>query len=162
MKKLSLAIIMLITATFCHAADNWLEDAFGKELVDAKGKKVAVETLKDKTIGIYFSAHWCPPCRQFTPQLVEFRDEVAKKKFEVVFVSFDKSKEAMEGYMTEMKMQWPAVPFKGEKAEALSEKYEIRGIPSLVILNSKGELITKDGRGDVTREGKKALKKWKK
>ncbi len=26
---------------------------------------------KKKLIGLYFSAHWCGPCRKFTPQLVE-------------------------------------------------------------------------------------------
>ena len=29
------------------------------------------ELLKDKVVGIYFSAHWCPPCRSFTPELIK-------------------------------------------------------------------------------------------
>lgn len=29
----------------------------------------AAEHLKDKVVVLYFSAHWCPPCRQFTPVL---------------------------------------------------------------------------------------------
>ena len=34
------------------------------------GKPVnAAEHLKDKVVALYFSAHWCPPCRQFTPVL---------------------------------------------------------------------------------------------
>ena len=31
------------------------------------------EVLKDKkVVVIYFSAHWCPPCRAFTPILKDF------------------------------------------------------------------------------------------
>jgi thiol-disulfide isomerase/thioredoxin len=30
-------------------------------------------TLQDrKIIAYYFSAHWCPPCRLFTPVLADF------------------------------------------------------------------------------------------
>ena len=30
------------------------------------------ELNRKKIYGLYFSAHWCPPCRKFTPQLVEY------------------------------------------------------------------------------------------
>lgn len=37
--------------------------------------------------GVYASAHWCPPCRQFTPMLAQFytRMKAMGKPFEVVF-----------------------------------------------------------------------------
>ena len=38
-------------------------------LVDNKGNTSSVRDLRGKIIGIYFSAHWCPPCRRFTPVL---------------------------------------------------------------------------------------------
>ena len=40
-------------------------------------------------VAVYFSAHWCPPCRQYTPMLASFYAQAAKAniKFEVVFVS---------------------------------------------------------------------------
>ena len=142
--------------------ENWLEKRFGKELVNAKGEKVATSTLAGKTIGIYFSAHWCPPCRQFTPKLVEFRDAVAKHKFEIVFVSFDKDKEAMDGYMKETKMGWLAIPFDAAQRKAVAAEFGVRGIPTLIILDKDGKKITDNGRGDVTTKGKDALKGWKK
>lgn len=49
-----------------------------------------------------FQAHWCPPCRQFTPMLKDFYEEVngdtQPKKFEVVFVSSDDSEVSMPSH----------------------------------------------------------------
>ena len=44
---------------------------------------------RGKVTGIYFSAHWCPPCRKFTPHLVEFYKQLrgTDREFEVVFAS---------------------------------------------------------------------------
>lgn len=37
----------------------------GDEVVRNNGDKVSVSSLsgEGKVVGIYFSAHWCPPCR---------------------------------------------------------------------------------------------------
>lgn len=46
----------------------------GQQLLKKTGEVVnANEALKDKKIiCYYFSAHWCPPCRNFTPILADF------------------------------------------------------------------------------------------
>ncbi len=46
----------------------------GKTLKKRDGSSSATETaLKDKKLVLfYFSAHWCPPCRGFTPKLKDF------------------------------------------------------------------------------------------
>ncbi len=141
-------------------AENWLEKRFGKELVNAKGEKVATATLKGKTVGIYFSAHWCHWCRKFTPQVVAFRDAVAKQNFEIVFVSFDKDKDAMDGYMKEMKMGWLAIPFDAAQRTAVAKEFDVRGIPTLIILDKDGKKITDKGLDDVRAKGNEALKGW--
>lgn len=43
-----------------------VEQLLGKKFVDCtkKGAEVpASEIAKAKLIGVYFSAHWCPPCK---------------------------------------------------------------------------------------------------
>lgn len=144
-------------------ASDALYELFGKTLKNARGKKVSVDALANKTIGIYFSAHWCPPCRAFTPSLVEFHNEMIQqgKPFEIVFVSSDHSKGEMYNYMKEMDMPWLALPFGDNHKGNLSEKFRVNGIPKLVIINSNGELITENGRGDVSRAGAKAFDDWK-
>mmetsp|Transcript_119915 Transcript_119915/g.274753 ORF Transcript_119915/g.274753 Transcript_119915/m.274753 type:complete len:81 (-) Transcript_119915:67-309(-) len=47
-----------------------LEELLGPTLVGQDGN-VDTSSLDGKTIGLYFSAHWCPPCRGFTPKLTE-------------------------------------------------------------------------------------------
>ena len=126
-----------------------LQEHFKGSLTDAEGKAVSLDSLKGKAVGIYFSAHWCGPCRAFTPELVKFRD-ANPGAFEVVFVSSDKDDEAKAGYMKEAGMKWPTVPLKGEVGNALSEKYKVSGIPTLVILKSNGDLLTRDGRALIT------------
>ena len=76
------------------------------------GAEIDVE-LKGKVIGLYFSAHWCPPCQQFTPLLAKLHGELKNRSapFEVVFVSFDKTQESMAKYMNTMHGDWLAVPF---------------------------------------------------
>jgi thiol-disulfide isomerase/thioredoxin len=120
-----------------------------------------------KITGVYFSAHWCPPCRAFTPTLVEVYNMAQQRglDFEIVFVSFDHSEEDMLAYMTEAEMPWVALPYDsdaGEKAKEFKrDVLESTGIPFLVILNDQGEIITKDGRGDVQTLGLEAFETWR-
>ena len=138
-----------------------LADLLPENLLNSQGKEVSRNKLAGKTVGFYFSAHWCPPCRTFTPSLVKFRDQ-NKDDFEIVFVSSDKSPQAQMGYMEETNMKWLTLPHRGKAANSLAGKYGVRGIPALIIVSPEGETITKNGRGDVSGNPKGALAKWTK
>ena len=119
-----------------------------------------VELLKgsvpsDGVVGLYFSAHWCPPCRAFTPKLAETYNNIKKvgdKVFEIVFISSDKDQAQFDSYFAEM--PWLAVPFEQSGLRTqLSNKFEVGGIPTLVLLNAKtGTVITADGRAALSRD----------
>ena len=77
-----------------------------------------IETLFDdriKAIGVYFSAHWCPPCRAFTPKLAELYQEAQKEAlpFRIAFVSSDRDEASFKEYHSTM--PWPAIPLKDGK-----------------------------------------------
>ena len=140
-----------------------LEELIGTELVDAKGNKVETSSLAGKVIGLFFSASWCGPCKMFTPELVKFRDR-NDEKFEVVFVSSDRRAEDQQEYMKDYDMEWPAIPYDSPLRQELGAKYEVRGIPSLVIVDDQGKLITKDGRSEISgsdSDARKALREWR-
>ena len=139
---------------------NNLEELVGTELMDVNGNKVDVKSLQGKIIGLYFSAHWCRPCRDFTPKLVEFRN-ANTKDFEVIFVSSDRSAADQQKYMQESGMNWPAVPYQSEWKAILKERFSIRGIPALIIVDGKGNLISAQGRSEVDANSTTTLAKWK-
>lgn len=143
---------------------DWATDLLGPTLVNANGKPVPVATAfgNNRLIGLYFSAHWCGPCRGFTPELVKFYKECRKhrKSLEIVFISSDKTKQDMKGYMHEMNMPWLAMPFDSQKAVSIRHKYQIAGIPMLVILDQFGRVVSSNGRWDVVLLGGKAYDCW--
>ncbi|CAD6198264.1 unnamed protein product [Caenorhabditis auriculariae] len=113
-----------------------------------KTKVEADEALAGKVIALYFSAHWCPPCRQFTPILKDFYGDV-EDDVEVVFVSLDRSEDDLKSYMKECHGDWYHIPFGSPKIKDISAKYGVSGIPALIIVKADGTEITKNGRSDV-------------
>jgi len=141
-----------------------MDSLAGAKLVKGDGSTVAADdALANKEIVLfYFSAHWCPPCRQFTPMLKDFYEEAEDAGVEIVFVSSDRSNEDMLSYMKESHGDWLATEHNSALTNSLKQKYEISGIPTLVVLKKDGSMITKDGRSHVM--GKKpadAVKAWK-
>ena len=117
-----------------------------------------------KIIGYYFSAHWCPPCRMFTPLLLDFYNELVEDgaEFEIIFVSSDQSEDSMKEYINESHGNWLALPFNSEVGKELKSKYSVQGIPTLVIVKNDGTLVSLNGREDVQKEGPPVFAKWNK
>jgi thiol-disulfide isomerase/thioredoxin len=119
---------------------------------ETKEGTAELDLKSNKVIGIYFSAHWCPPCRGFTPILGEKYKALkeAGKDFEIVFVSSDRDESAFKEYHSEM--PFVALPYgKRDEKEKLSEHFGVRGIPTLVFIDGDtGEIITKNGRSPIS------------
>ena len=93
-----------------------LVDLLGPNIVQKDGTAVETCSLvgEGKVIGLYFSAHWCPPCLGFTPKLVDFYQGFKQRtdnanKLEIVYISSDKNEEQFTEYFSEM--PWMAVPY---------------------------------------------------
>jgi len=139
------------TPTICAMAQ--FAELFGDKLLGKAGEVATADALAGKKgVMIYFSAHWCPPCRGFTPKLAEYyKKHAASKGFELVFASSDKDQSAFDSYYGEM--PWLALPYaERDRKETLSKKYKVNGIPSLVVLGPGGETTTTNGRDKVMED----------
>merc|ERR1712194_260743 len=126
------------------------DDLFADATLKGQSGDVKGSSLNGKVFGLYFSAHWCPPCRGFTPKLAEwYKKDLQAKGFEVVFVSSDKDEASFKEYSAEQ--PWLALDFADRKRkDQLSTFFGVEGIPSFVIIDKDGSVITKDGRAAVT------------
>jgi nucleoredoxin len=142
------------------ASSSALTALFGSELLTKDGTGSTETLLAGKTIGIYFSAHWCPPCRGFTPKLAEmYKSTFQAKGLEIVFVSGDRDESAFTEYFAEM--PWLALPFANRELKAsLNKKFKVSGIPAFVILDSEGNTITTEGRDEIMSDPSGARFPW--
>ena len=169
MKHLLFFVVGVALVVSAHA--EAIAPTLKGDLVAISGKKAKkfddTSLANAKHLAIYYSAHWCGPCRAFTPKLVEWykANKPANPDFELIFVSSDHSEKEMEAYMAEAGMPWPALDF-GKKGRAKSiTKYAGRGIPCLVFLDADGKVLSHSYDGEkyvgpnkVLADMKKALK----
>ena len=108
---------------------NAIKELFGEELLKRGEDKVTIEKVKvdnwlndfqkkGKYIGLYFGAHWAPPCRLFTKNIEEKlylpskQNGDTKDLFEVVFVTDDREQGHYDRHI--LKMPWLSIPFDNE------------------------------------------------
>ena len=74
-------------------------------------------------------------------------------------MSIDGSAEAFERNFTEM--PWLAVPYSDEpRIASLKQKFGINGIPTLIIVDTAGNLVRAEGREEITKDPAAALEAW--
>lgn len=140
-----------------------ISELVGSSFVNNKGETFGKDALEGKYLGIYFSAHWCPPCRKFTPVLAKMHEtlKAAGKPFEIIFASSDKSADQFNEYMAEM--PWLALPYADRaKKEGLSKKFDVSGIPHFVILDDTPErnIVNSNARNAVMADSEGAKFPW--
>jgi len=131
------------------AGTGWPLGVLGPQLLTKSGLQPTEQALGGaKVVALYFSAHWCPPCRSFTPRLASALASGRFPQLAVVFVSSDRDPASFQSYYNEM--PWLAVPYESMQRQMLGGQFQVRGIPSLMILDSQtGRQISANGTSDV-------------
>ena len=140
-----------------------LSELFGNQLYRADGSQVGVGSISSTpVIGIYFASPGCPACGGFTPILVNAYGQLKEdgRSFEVVLVSPGINDLALFEYMVDSAMPWLAVSSQGSQANSLLNRYDIRWVPTLLIIDAAGNLLTRTGREELTQKGIEAYDDW--
>lgn len=140
-----------------------LERVLGTTLLQGE-ETVATETALGglDLVLLYFSAHWCHPCRVFTRTLSHFYSSANSPatRVQVIFVSSDQDLLTFQAYYR--LMPWLAVDYaeKGRR-ERLCKDFNVTCVPKLVLIGRDGAFRCDSCRGDVeTVEMREVLEKW--
>lgn len=140
--------------SLAQAADTAIYPSLKNDLVALQGKSLKrfddAQLSGTKYYAIYYSASWCPPCRAFTPKLVEFYNRIKPQNphFELIFVSSDQTEQDMEKYIKGDKMMWPALSFDKKPTNKVLTSFSGRGIPCLVLVNAEGKVLSHSYEGE--------------
>lgn len=116
---------------------------------------VTRENMKGRLYLIDFWATWCGPCIADMPTLHEVYDKFKGENFEILSISIDESRKAVDNFSFKDKfpMPWLNTIAEGGFESEMAETFEIMGIPKPILVNEKGEIVALDGlRGEELEE----------
>jgi len=136
-------------------------DALGKPLpikfTSVDGREVDVTKMAGKVVLVDFWATWCGPCVKELPNVKAAYEKLHDQGLEIVGISFDKDKEALEKFVTKQKMTWPQY-FDGLMWQnKFGVEYGINSIPAMWLVDKKGKLRDMNARPGLAEKVEKLL-----
>jgi thiol-disulfide isomerase/thioredoxin len=121
----------------------------GKKM-ELKGKTLAgkpfnIDSLKGKVVLVDFWATWCGPClseqkETIAPNYKKYRD----KGFEVVAISIDQDRDALDQFMAANKLPWVVLH---EEGNPVTTQFGIFSIPTVIFVDKDGKVVSLEARG---------------
>jgi peroxiredoxin len=123
-------------------------------LVD--GKKFDWAKYKGKVVLVDFWATWCGPCIEELPNVKEVYEKYHDQGFDVVGISLDEDREALEAFIEKEHLRWPILFSNDPKATGwehpMATYYGVSAIPATVLVNRQGKVVTLSARGEKLGE----------
>ena len=113
-----------------------------------EGRPFDWNLYRGKVVLIDFWATWCGPCRAEMPQLVQLYNAYHDRGFEVVSISMDDDRAALDEYLKGNPLPWTTLFEPGERENPTARYYGISELPSTMLVDQQGRVVSVMARGD--------------
>ncbi len=116
------------------------------ELTTLKGDKIKLSDLRGKIVVLDFWATWCGPCREALPHMQELVKKYDESEVIFLFVNTMETKKPEEikknvaKFMTDNKYDLNVL---FDYNDDISKKYLVNGIPTEIIIDKEGNLLSR-------------------
>jgi cytochrome c biogenesis protein CcmG, thiol:disulfide interchange protein DsbE len=106
------------------------------EGADLDGAPYDIDDHRGEWVAVNFFAHWCGPCRQEHPQLLEFAARHADAgDASLVSVAFDDTPDDAREFFDELGGEWPVLV---EDTASIGVNYGVTGVPETYLIAPDG------------------------
>jgi cytochrome c biogenesis protein CcmG/thiol:disulfide interchange protein DsbE len=104
-------------------------------LADVSGQRTKLNDLRGRPVAVNFWASWCPACRQELPALQAAYQRFRERGVILLGVDVKESVETVASFAPPFGLTFPLLL---DLDGAVSDRYQVRGIPTTVFLDAEG------------------------
>jgi thiol-disulfide isomerase/thioredoxin len=106
---------------------------------------IVLADLKGKYVYLDFWAYFCKPCLEEIPNITELYSKIDTSKIKFIGIVCETPSSALNKLVTEHSIDWPQIL--SSDTNNIKDKYNIRGYPTTLLIDTEGVIIARDLRG---------------
>jgi len=112
-------------------------------LQDLQGKTFKLSGQLGKPVVIFFGTTWCPSCRAEIPSYSAIYEKYAKRGLEVIYIDINEPAEKVARFAKNFSFPYRVLL---DKDGSVANDYNVVGVPTLVLIDKYGNIITMSHR----------------